>query len=135
MSYPDTRLFIDGTLRDGARWPTPGCPQPHDRRRNWPGRSCRRDRSRPRAGCGVQRIFDLARHDTGQAQQDHAAGGCADAIAALLTQEQGKLLGEARIKALATADIIEWAAEEGFRVYGRLSQMVVKVQVGSCWRT
>jgi succinate-semialdehyde dehydrogenase / glutarate-semialdehyde dehydrogenase len=60
-------------------------------------------------------------------------------IAQLMTQEQGKPLAEAKGEALAAADIIEWFAEEGFRVYGRivpsrgslaLRQMVLKDPVG-----
>ena len=62
----------------------------------------------------------------------------ADAIAQLLTQEQGKPLFEARAEALAAADIIEWFADEGMRVYGRIvpprkpeiTQMVLKDPVG-----
>jgi succinate-semialdehyde dehydrogenase/glutarate-semialdehyde dehydrogenase len=63
----------------------------------------------------------------------------ADDIAMIMTLEQGKPLPEARGEALASADIIEWFAEEGFRVYGRLvphrsnlsiRQMVVKDPVG-----
>jgi len=44
----------------------------------------------------------------------------ADAIARVMTLEQGKPLGEARLEVLATADIIEWAGEEGRRAYGRV---------------
>jgi succinate-semialdehyde dehydrogenase/glutarate-semialdehyde dehydrogenase len=44
----------------------------------------------------------------------------AGAIAALLTQEQGKPLVEAKGEAMAAADIIEWFADEGLRVYGRI---------------
>jgi succinate-semialdehyde dehydrogenase/glutarate-semialdehyde dehydrogenase len=60
-------------------------------------------------------------------------------IAPLLTQEQGKPLVEAKGETLAAADIIEWFAEEGFRVYGRIvpsrvnlsiRQMVLKDPVG-----
>jgi succinate-semialdehyde dehydrogenase/glutarate-semialdehyde dehydrogenase len=63
----------------------------------------------------------------------------ADSIAETMTLEQGKPLAEARGEALAAADIIDWFAEEGFRVYGRLvphrtniaiRQMVVKDPVG-----
>ncbi|MGH6608963.1 MAG: NAD-dependent succinate-semialdehyde dehydrogenase, partial [Burkholderiaceae bacterium] len=63
----------------------------------------------------------------------------ADSISRLLTQEQGKPLVEAKGEALAAADIIEWFAEEGFRVYGRIvpsranlaiRQMVLKDPVG-----
>ena len=60
-------------------------------------------------------------------------------IAPLLTQEQGKPLLEAKAETLAAADVIEWFAEEGFRVYGRIvpsrasvtiRQMVMKDPVG-----
>ncbi|HSH89250.1 MAG TPA: NAD-dependent succinate-semialdehyde dehydrogenase, partial [Ramlibacter sp.] len=60
-------------------------------------------------------------------------------IALLLTQEQGKPLVEAKGEAMAAADIIEWFADEGMRVYGRIvpsrgnlaiRQMVLKDPVG-----
>ena len=62
----------------------------------------------------------------------------ADAIARLLTQEQGKPLAEARVEVLAGADIVEWFANEGLRVYGRIvpsrnpnaQQLVIKEPVG-----
>ena len=41
-------------------------------------------------------------------------------IARMLTQEQGKPLAEAKGEAMAAADIIEWFADEGLRVYGRI---------------
>jgi succinate-semialdehyde dehydrogenase/glutarate-semialdehyde dehydrogenase len=61
-----------------------------------------------------------------------------DAIARLLTMEQGKPLAEARGEVLAGADIIEWFADEGRRVYGRIvparnlamDQRVLKEPVG-----
>lgn len=43
-----------------------------------------------------------------------------DAIAVALTLEQGKILAEARAEVDAAADIIDWAAEEGRRTYGRV---------------
>ncbi|MGE8319975.1 MAG: NAD-dependent succinate-semialdehyde dehydrogenase [Comamonas sp.] len=62
----------------------------------------------------------------------------ADAIGRLLTQEQGKPLAEAKGEALAGAGIIEWFADEGLRVYGRIvparvanvQQLVIKEPVG-----
>ena len=61
-----------------------------------------------------------------------------DAIATLMTLEQGKPLGEAKVEIAMSADIIEWFAEEGRRVYGRIvspramnvQQMVLKEPVG-----
>src|SRR6202051_4220306 len=44
----------------------------------------------------------------------------AEAIASIMTQEQGKVLAESRGEVLVTADIIEWFAEEGRRAYGRI---------------
>ncbi|QOL48920.1 NAD-dependent succinate-semialdehyde dehydrogenase [Massilia litorea] len=59
-------------------------------------------------------------------------------IARLLTQEQGKPLVEAKGEALAGAEIIDWFAAEGMRVYGRIvpsrnpaaQQLVLKEPVG-----
>lgn len=62
----------------------------------------------------------------------------AEGIARLLTQENGKPLAEARAEVNAGADIIEWFADEGRRVYGRIvpgrnlaaQQLVIKEPVG-----
>ena len=59
-------------------------------------------------------------------------------IGRLLTQEQGKPFAEARGEVLAAADIIEWFADEGRRVYGRIvpsrnlaaQQLVMKEPLG-----
>ena len=63
-----------------------------------------------------------------------------DAIARMLTMEQGKVLAEARVEVAVTADIIDWYAEEGRRAYGRIipgrtpgvRQMMVQEPVGPC---
>jgi succinate-semialdehyde dehydrogenase / glutarate-semialdehyde dehydrogenase len=44
----------------------------------------------------------------------------ADDIARVLTLEQGKILAEAKVEVLGSADIIDWFAEEGRRAYGRI---------------
>ena len=62
----------------------------------------------------------------------------ADAVAPLLTQEQGKTLAEAKGEILAGADVIDWFAEEARRAYGRVIpsraegvyQLVIKEPVG-----
>ena len=62
----------------------------------------------------------------------------AEDTARLMTIEQGKPLAEARMETLASADTIDWFAEEGRRTYGRLIparaegvyQMVVREPVG-----
>jgi succinate-semialdehyde dehydrogenase/glutarate-semialdehyde dehydrogenase len=61
-----------------------------------------------------------------------------DAIAQLMTLEQGKPLAESKGEITMAADIIEWFADEGRRVYGRIvppramnvQQMVLKEPVG-----
>ncbi|RAI60324.1 NAD-dependent succinate-semialdehyde dehydrogenase [Roseicella frigidaeris] len=62
----------------------------------------------------------------------------ADAIARIMTMEQGKPLPEAKMEVLAGADVIDWFAEEARRAYGRVIparaegvyQLVVKEPVG-----
>jgi succinate-semialdehyde dehydrogenase/glutarate-semialdehyde dehydrogenase len=62
----------------------------------------------------------------------------ADAIAAMMTAEQGKPLVEAKLETLAASDTIEWMAEEGRRAYGRIVparaegvyQLVIREPVG-----
>jgi len=62
----------------------------------------------------------------------------ADAIAELLTLEQGKPLAEAKGEVMAGADVIDWFAEEARRAYGRviparaegIYQLVIKEPVG-----
>ncbi|MFL6776432.1 MAG: aldehyde dehydrogenase family protein, partial [Sphingomicrobium sp.] len=43
----------------------------------------------------------------------------ADHIAATLTQEQGKILAEAKAEVLASAQLFDWYAEDAKRDYGR----------------
>jgi succinate-semialdehyde dehydrogenase/glutarate-semialdehyde dehydrogenase len=62
----------------------------------------------------------------------------ADAIAPLMTMEQGKTLVESKGETIAAADIIDWFAEEGKRAYGRvipargpgIYQLAIKEPVG-----
>src|SRR3984957_15908509 len=62
----------------------------------------------------------------------------ADKIATLMTMEQGKPVGEAKMEVLAGADVIDWFAEEARRAYGRVIparaegvyQLVIKEPVG-----
>ena len=44
----------------------------------------------------------------------------ADGIAAVITQEQGKPLAEAKGEVAATADVFDWYADEARRIYGRV---------------
>lgn len=63
-----------------------------------------------------------------------------ESIATSLTLEEGKPLAQARLEVGATADIIEWYAEEGKRAYGRVvparlsnvRQTVLREPIGPC---
>ena len=97
-----------------------------------------------RALAAAQRGFEAWRNIPAneRANQMRRAAGLlrerADSIAQVLTQEQGKPLAEARVEVIAGADIIEWFADEGRRVYGRIvpsrnlnaQQLVMKEPVG-----
>jgi succinate-semialdehyde dehydrogenase / glutarate-semialdehyde dehydrogenase len=62
----------------------------------------------------------------------------ANEVAAMMSQEQGKPLAEAKGEVLSAADIIEWFADESRRIYGRIvpprnmavQQSVLKEPVG-----
>jgi succinate-semialdehyde dehydrogenase / glutarate-semialdehyde dehydrogenase len=64
--------------------------------------------------------------------------GRADAIARLMTLEQGKPVAEAKMEVMAAGDIIEWFAEESRRTYGQvipargegIYQLAIKEPVG-----
>ena len=44
----------------------------------------------------------------------------AEQIATALTFEQGKVLSEAKLEVMGSADVIDWFADEGRRAYGRI---------------
>jgi succinate-semialdehyde dehydrogenase/glutarate-semialdehyde dehydrogenase len=144
MTYPDTQLFIDGTWLNAADGRTLAVENPATGKEI--GRVAHAGRADlDRALDAADRGFAVWRDFTPAARSAimrKAAGLMrerADDIAMMMTLEQGKPLIEARGEALASADIIEWFAEEGFRIYGRLvphrsnlsiRQMVVKDPVG-----
>lgn len=144
MTYPNTQLFINGKWQDA----TDGRTLPI---------------FNPATGIEIGRVACASKADLDQAIEATQEGfrvwrdmtaserskimrraaallrDRADVIAQVLTQEQGKPLQEARGEVSAGADIIEWFAEEGFRVYGRIvpsrrdpaiRQMVVRDPVG-----
>ena len=144
MNYPDTRLFIQGSWRDAAqgRWldvlnPASGEPI---------GRVAHASTADLDAALqAAQKGFETWR-DTPPIERSrimHRAAALlrerADDIAGIMTREQGKPLAEARIEVMMACDIVDWFADEGLRVYGRLipsranpavRQMVLKSPVG-----
>ena len=144
VAYPDTLLFIAGAWRDAADGRS--LPVHNPATGEEIGRVAHASRTdlddaveAARTGFEVWRDFTPAERSKVMRRAAALMRERAGEIAVLLTQEQGKPVAEARGEAMAAADIIEWFAEEGFRVYGRLvphrsnlaiRQMVVKDPVG-----
>jgi succinate-semialdehyde dehydrogenase/glutarate-semialdehyde dehydrogenase len=144
MTYPNTQLFIDGQWQDAADGRSLAVFNPATGKEI--GRVAHAGKADlDKALAAAQKGFETWRDMTAAERSKimrKAAGLMrerAEAIGRLLTQEQGKPLVEAKGEALAAADIIEWFAEEGFRVYGRIvpsrnnlavRQMVLKDPVG-----
>nr|WP_314466859.1 NAD-dependent succinate-semialdehyde dehydrogenase [uncultured Novosphingobium sp.] len=144
MAYPDTQLFIDGAWRDAAGGRTLAVQNPATGQEI--GRVAHADRAdldlalaSAERGFEVWRDFTPARRSTIMRKAAALLRERASDIAGVMTLEQGKPLAEAKGETMAAADIIEWFAEEGFRVYGRLvphrsdlsvRQMVIKDPVG-----
>jgi succinate-semialdehyde dehydrogenase/glutarate-semialdehyde dehydrogenase len=142
-SYTDTRLLIDGEWCDAASGKTLNVVNPAT------GKTIGKVAHAgipdlDRALASAQRGFDAWKKipaNERAAVMRKAAGLLrerAATIASLLTQEQGKPFAEARVEVLAGADIIEWFADEGRRVYGRIvpsrnlnaQQLVMKEPLG-----
>jgi succinate-semialdehyde dehydrogenase/glutarate-semialdehyde dehydrogenase len=143
MTYPDTQLFIDGKWQDAAEGRTLAVFNPATGAQI--GRVAHAGKTDlDRALAAAQKGFATWRAVTAPERNKVMRRAAvlmrerADAIAQLLTQEQGKPLPEAKVEATAAADIIEWFADEGMRVYGRIvpprnlavRQMVLKDPVG-----
>jgi succinate-semialdehyde dehydrogenase/glutarate-semialdehyde dehydrogenase len=143
MSYRDTQLFIAGQWQDAADGRTLAVHNPATGQEI--GRVAHAgipdlDRALEAADRGFAVWRDTPAIERAKVMRRAAAllRERADAIAPLLTQEQGKPVAEARMEVLAAPDIIEWFADEGLRVYGRIvpsrnlaaRQLVLKDPVG-----
>jgi len=141
--YPDTRLLINGEWTDASKNRTSDVLNPATGRAI--GKVARASLSDlDRALAAAQRGFEIWRntsaHERGAVMRRAAAllRERSDSVATVLTQEQGKPFAEAKVEVAAGADIIEWFADEGLRVYGRIvpsrnlaaQQLVLKEPVG-----
>jgi succinate-semialdehyde dehydrogenase/glutarate-semialdehyde dehydrogenase len=141
--YPATRLFIDGQWRDSADGRT--LPVVNPATGEVIGQVAHAHLSdMNEALAAAERGFAIWKN-TPAAERCRIMRDAAqlfrvrvDTTIRYLSSEQGKPLAEARGEALMAADIIDWFAEEGRRVYGRVvptraanvSQMVLKEPVG-----
>ena len=144
MTYPNTQLYIDGQWQDAADGRTLAVFNPATGREI--GRVAHAgvadlDRALVAAQKGFEKWRDVPAAERAKIMRKAAAlmRERAGEIAGVLAQEQGKPLIEAKGEAMAAGDIIEWFADEGQRVYGRIvpsryniahRQMVLKDPVG-----
>ncbi|GLT23981.1 NAD-dependent succinate-semialdehyde dehydrogenase [Zoogloea oryzae] len=143
MRYPDTQLLIDGQWQDAADGRKLAVVNPATGAEI--GRVAHAGiADLDRALAAAQKGFELWRDVPASERQKTMRRAAvllrerADAIATILTQENGKPLAEAKIETMAAADIIEWFADEGMRMYGRVvparnlavRQLVLKDPVG-----
>ena len=125
MTYANTQLFIDGQWQDAADGRTIAVFNPATGKEI--GKVARAskpdlDRALAAAQKGFETWRDIVPAERSKIMRK-AAGLLRDRaaeIAPTLTQEQGKPLAEAKGEVMAAADIVEWFADEGMRVYGRI---------------
>src|SRR4051812_44484669 len=144
MTYPNTQLFINGEWQDAQSGKTLAVFNPATGKeigRVAHADTADLDRALAAAQKGFETWRDLTAIERNKIMRKAAAlmRERAGEIGPVLTQEQGKPLAEAKGEAMAAADIIEWFADEGLRIYGRIvpsrfnlnvRQMVVKDPVG-----
>src|SRR6185295_16848204 len=120
MTYPSTSLFIDDDWVDAAD------------ERTIPVHN-------PATGQVIGSVAHASVSDLDRALAAALIRERLDEIARLITLEQGKPLVEAKGETAMAADIVDWFADEGLRVYGRIvphranlaiRQMVIKDPVG-----
>jgi succinate-semialdehyde dehydrogenase/glutarate-semialdehyde dehydrogenase len=144
MGYIDTQLFIDGKWQQPAEGKSLPVVNPATGKEIGRVAHAGRpdlDRALEAAKKGFEVWRDMVPAERAKIMRKAAAlvRERAGEIASLLTQEQGKPLAEAKTETLAACDIIDWFADEGLRVYGRIvpsrvnvsiRQMVIKDPVG-----
>jgi succinate-semialdehyde dehydrogenase/glutarate-semialdehyde dehydrogenase len=142
-SYPDTRLLIANEWQDASGGKTipvlnPATGQPIGSVAHASIADLDRALEAAQKGFETWRAVPAAERAAVMRRAANLLRERAGDIARLLTQEQGKPLVEAKGEVLAGAEIIDWFAAEGMRVYGRIvpsrnpaaQQLVLKEPVG-----
>jgi len=142
-SYPDTRLLIANEWQDASGGKTipvlnPATGQPIGSVAHASIADLDRALAAAQKGFETWRAVPAAERAAVMRRAANLLRERAGDIARLLTQEQGKPLVEAKGEILAGAEIIDWFAAEGMRVYGRIvpsrnpaaQQLVLKEPVG-----
>ena len=125
QAYPNTRLFIHGEWRDAADGATiPVIDPALEEQIGTVSRAGVADLEAAVASTavGFQAWRRVSAYERSKVMR-RAAGLMrerAEAIAWMMTREQGKPIAQSRMETLAAADLIEWFAEEGRRTYGQV---------------
>ena len=121
-TYPDLRLYIDGRWKaaDGQQVYNPATDAaigivPHAVRGDLDDALAAAER-----GLAIWRKVAPARRAAHILDAARLIRERAEAIAVAITMEQGKPLAQARAEIGAACDVIEWEANEGRRLYGRI---------------
>ena len=144
MTYPDTQLFIGGTWRPAASKRALAVVNPATGQKiGTVAHASTEDLEAAVAAAvtGFATWRDMSPFKRQGILRDASANLRADAdrIAVLMTMEQGKPLAESRGEILKACSLLDWFADEGCRVYGRvvaargdlsIRQMVVRDPVG-----
>ena len=141
--YSDVSLFIDGAWSASAAGKTiavlnPASGEPIGNVAR--AEAVDLDRALAAAAKGFETWRKISAYDRAKIMRKAAAliRERVDAIAEIMTTEQGKPLAEAKAETTVAGDVIEWFAEEARRAYGRLVparaagiyQLVIKEPVG-----
>ncbi|MFA9285417.1 NAD-dependent succinate-semialdehyde dehydrogenase [Comamonas sp. SY3] len=142
-AYPDTRLLINNEWQDASDGKTidvlnPATGKPIGKVAHATKKDMDRALEAAQAGFLVWRATPAIERANTMRRAAALLRERAEQIGRLLTQEQGKPFAEAKGEVLAGAGIIEWFADEGLRVYGRIvparvpnvQQLVIKEPVG-----
>ncbi len=143
IHYPDTQLLIDGRWcdsQDGRSLPVANPASGKQIGRVAHAGIPDLDAALRAAQSGFDRWRDVLPIERSKIMRGAATlmRERAETTAQVLTQEQGKPLAEARGECLVAAEILDWFADEGLRVYGRvvparhasMQQLVIKDPVG-----
>lgn len=142
-SYPDVQLFINGTWRDAIGGETLPVIDPATEEvigKIAHARKADLDLALEAADKGFKIWRETSAFDRSKMMRKAAdiLRSRADAIAYVMTREQGKPLGQSKMEIMGAADTIDWFAEEARRTYGQVipsrfsgvSQMAIKLPVG-----
>lgn len=125
QTYPDTRLFIDGTwcdAEDGATFPV--LDPATEERIGQAAHAGRADLEKAAAAAdrGFRQWRSMSAFERAKLMRRAAdlLRERVERIAWIMTREQGKPLAQSRAETMMAADVIDWFAEEARRAYGQV---------------